>query len=155
MYATDEIHKHNAYVSVDVFGECSDTYVTAYGQYWSAITNVVDVISAMPYPDHFGKYEYGFKEPVWTKPYELLKFWSDTYVVPRQSEAPTPAIVRTWIQTYDVRKSPSVVYGTEQVDAQIRALFDAGLNGGYMTWNSASSIYKYKDVSYAFRKVYE
>ena len=45
IYATDEIHKKNAYLSVDVFGECSGTYVTSYGQYWPAISNVVDVPS--------------------------------------------------------------------------------------------------------------
>ena len=33
MYATDELHKLNVYVSVDVFGESAYTYVTAYGQY--------------------------------------------------------------------------------------------------------------------------
>jgi len=155
MYACDEIHKLGAYVSADVFGESAHKYVTAYGQYWSAITNVVDVISAMPYPDHFGKYEYGFKEVVWTKPYELLKFWSDTYVVPRQNEAPTPAIVRTWIQTYDVKKNPTVIYDGEMVDAQIRALFDAGLNGGYMTWNSSSNLEKYKSQVTTYQKEYK
>ncbi|MBQ7141439.1 MAG: hypothetical protein IJO32_08070 [Bacilli bacterium] len=155
MYACDELHKLNVYVSADVFGESAHKYVTAYGQYWSAITNVVDVISAMPYPDHFSKYEYGFKEVVWTKPYELLTFWSNTYVVPRQSEAPTPAIVRTWIQTYDVRKSPSVVYGAEMVDAQIRALFDTGLTGGYMTWNSSSNLEKYKSQITTYQKEYK
>ena len=61
MYACDELHKLNVYVSADVFGESAHNYVTAYGQYWPAISNVVDVISAMPYPDHFNQYEYGFK----------------------------------------------------------------------------------------------
>lgn len=54
MYATDEIHKHHAYVSVDVFGESAWGYVTSYGQYWPAMSNIVDAISGMPYLDHFG-----------------------------------------------------------------------------------------------------
>lgn len=53
MYASDEIHSVGAYISADVFGESAHNYVTGYGQYWPAISNVVDVISAMPYPDHF------------------------------------------------------------------------------------------------------
>jgi len=158
MYACDEIHKVGAYVSADVFGESAHKYVTAYGQYWSAISNVVDVISAMPYPDHFNKYEYNFKEPVWTKPYELLNFWGNTYVNPRQEGASTPAIVRTWIQTYDVpnyKHAGGYKYGAEQVEAQIKGLFDAGLNGGYMTWNSSSSLEKYKSQIAAYQKEYK
>ena len=31
-YAADQIHKENVYLSVDVFGECSWTYATSYGQ---------------------------------------------------------------------------------------------------------------------------
>lgn len=158
MYAKDELHKLNVYVSADVFGESAHEYVTAYGQYWSAITNVVDVISAMPYPDHFSKFEYGFKEPVWTQPYEILDYWAKHYVVKRQAEAPTPAIARTWIQTYDVpsyKQSGGFVYGAEQVSAQIQALFDNGLNGGYMTWNSSSNLNKYKSQIEAYKKEYK
>ena len=55
MYACDELHDCGVYVSADVFGETSGSYVTAYGQYWPAISNVVDVISGMPYPDHFAQ----------------------------------------------------------------------------------------------------
>jgi len=158
MYACDELHKLGVYVSADVFGESAHKYVTAYGQYWSAISNVVDVISAMPYPDHFSKYEYNFKEPVWTKPYEILNFWANTYVNPRQEGASTPAIVRTWIQTYDVpnyKHSGGYKYGAEQVEAQIKGLFDAGLNGGYMTWNAGSSLEKYKSQIAAYQKEYK
>ena len=55
MYATDILHEYGVYVGADVFGETSGNYVTAYGQYWPAISNVVDVISGMPYPDHFSR----------------------------------------------------------------------------------------------------
>jgi len=153
MYATDEIHKENAYVSVDVFGESANSYVTAYGQYWGAISNVVDVISAMPYPDHFDTYAYGSKVPVWTKPYELLKAWGAT-VVTRQSEIPTPAIVRTWIQAYNAIKSPYITYDANKISEQIKGLYDNGLNGGYITWNASSSITKYQEISPAFTKEY-
>ena len=154
MYACDEIHSVGGYVSIDVFGESASNYVTAYGQFWPAISNVADVISGMPYPDHFNKYEYGIKEVVWTVPYKLIDAWSK-HVITKQEIIPTPAIVRTWIQTYNTTKSPSVVYDDEKISDQIQALYDNGLNGGYMTWNSSSNLVKYKEVSYAFRKVYE
>ena len=154
MYACDEIHKYGAYVSIDVFGESAHTYVTPYGQYWPAISNVADVISGMPYPDHFSAYEYGFNEPVWTIPYDLLYLWGDEFVMARQSEISTPAIVRTWIQAYDSIKSPYVTYDASMVSKEIQGLYDAGLTGGFITWNGSSSLSKYKEISTAFGKEY-
>lgn len=153
-YATDELHKLNVYVSADVFGESAHSYVTAYGQYYPAISNVVDVISAMPYPDHFNKYEYGFDEPVWSVPYDILKYWGENYVMKRQKEIPTPAVNRTWIQTYDTIREPYITYGSKEVSQQIEGLYDAGLSGGYMTWNSSSSLSKYKSQKDAYSKEY-
>ena len=154
MYACDEIHQLGAYVSADVFGESAHNYVTGYGQYWGAISNVVDVISAMPYPDHFNAYEYDFDEVVWTVPYKLLNFWGTNYAAKRQIEVPTPARVRTWIQTYDTIRSPYIVYDANKIADQIKGLYDAGLNGGYMTWNSSSSLTKYTSLIPAFKEEY-
>ena len=149
MYATDEIHKVGGYVSGDVFGESAHKYVTAYGQYYGAMANVLDVISPMPYPDHFSNYEYGFKTPVYKIPYDLLNFWTKNYVLWHQENVPTPAVTRSWIQTYDSYKGGGYPYGVNEVDAQIRAFHDNGVTGGFMTWNSGSSLKKYtllKDV---------
>lgn len=154
MYACDELHQLGVYVSADVFGESAHNYVTGYGQYWGAISNVVDVISAMPYPDHFGAYEYGFEEIVWTVPYDLMKFWGSQYAAKRQSEVPTPAKVRTWIQAYNAIRSPYIEYDDEKIADQIQGLYDAGLDDGYMTWNSASSLSKYEQIAPAFKKEY-
>ncbi len=153
MYAADSIHELGAYVSIDVFGESASNYVTAYGQFWAAISNVADVISGMPYPDHFSTHEYGISEVVWTVPYKLLSAWG-SYVAKKQEIIPTPAVVRTWIQTYNSIKTPTVVYDASKVSDEIRALYDNGLTGGYMTWNSASSLEKYREVNAAFKKVY-
>lgn len=157
MYATDELHKLNAYVSADVFGESAYTYVTAYGQYWAAISNVVDVISGMPYPDHFSKYEFDFKVPVWTVPYDLLYKWG-SYVAKRQQETPSPAVVRTWVQVTDVPsyKHPGgYPYGFNEIDAQIRGIYDAGLKGGYMTWSSSSNLERYESQKEVYVKEYD
>lgn len=153
MYATDEIHAVGAYVSADVFGESAHNYVTGYGQYWAAISNVVDVISAMPYPDHFNKYEYGINEIVWTVPYKLLNEWSQ-FVVNRQKSIPTPAVVRTWIQAYDAIKSPNIVYDSNKISEQITALYDNGLTGGFMTWNGNSNLVKYNEIIDGLKKEY-
>lgn len=154
MYAADELHELNVYISADVFGECAHDYVTSYGQYWPAISNIVDVISGMPYPDHFSAYEYGFKEVVWTIPYKLLSTWAE-FAAKKQEMIPTPAIVRTWIQAYNTVKTPYVTYDASKISDQIRALYDHGLTGGYMTWNSGSSLSKYEEIKAAFKKEYK
>ena len=145
MYACDRLHDAGVYVSADVFGECAEAYVCAYGQYWPAITNVVDAISAMPYPDHYSAY--GDWLP-WEHPYETLQTFGKKAAA-RQTEVPTPGAVRTWIQAYSAIKEPYTYYGPNQIAAQIRALRDTGNTGGYMTWNAASNISKYRDISSA------
>ena len=146
IYATDILHQKGVYVSADVFGESAHSYVNSYGQYWGAISNVVDVISAMPYPDHFNIHQYGITEAVWTNPYKLLYTWCKDYAMKRQAEVPTPAVMRTWIQAYNTTKSPATVYDSSKIADQIKALEDAKAIGGYMTWNSASSLTKYKEI---------
>ena len=153
IYAKDELREVGAYISADVFGESSHAYVTAYGQYFPAISNVVDAISPMPYPDHFSMYEYGISKPVWTVPYEVLSTWG-RFTNLRQKETPTPAKVRTWIQAYDAIRSPRVKYDNEMIEKQIKALFDNDLDGGFMTWNAASSLSRYISYKEAFEREY-
>ncbi len=146
MYATDILHQQGVYVSADVFGESAYNYVTAYGQYWPAISNVVDAISGMPYPDHFGAS--GSWLP-WEHPYETLYDWGRCAVA-RQAETATPAAVRTWIQAYNAIREPYNTYGPEQIAAQIKGLRDAGCTGGFMTWNGSASLDKYREIMAAF-----
>lgn len=154
MYATDEIHKVGAYVGADVFGESAGSYVTGYGQYWPAISNVVDVISGMPYPDHFNAHAYGIKEIVWTVPEKLMTYWSKD-VASRQKTIDTPAVVRTWIQSYNAIHAPNIVYGDAEIQAQIRGLYANDLTGGWMTWSSSSNLEKYRSFTKAFKVNYE
>lgn len=148
-YAVDQIHKEVAYLSVDVFGECSSEYVTAYGQYWPAISNIVDAISSMPYTDHFGR-----NNDTWSNPYKTVYNWA-VGAAKRQTEIPTPAIARTWITAYDTPYwNPKVIYDASKISDQAKALVDAGLKGGFITWNSASSLSKYQQIKSAFNKDY-
>ncbi len=146
-YATEVLHREGAYVSVDVFGELVGGYVTQYGQYWCALSNAADVISSMPYPDHFNEWDYGLAIP-WKQPYDLMWNWS-YFARERQEETYYPARMRTWIQAYDSYKD-GTYYGYDKVKAQIDALTDNGVNQGYMTWNGASDIDKYWDIKNAF-----
>lgn len=151
-YAKDRLHEESTYISIDVFGETTNgSYTTAYGQYWPAISNEADVISGMPYPDHFSAGYYGLAKP-WNEPYRLMNTWG-RYASDRQKESPTPARVRTWIQAYDVMRyvdSNGIKYGAKEVEDEIRGLYDASLNGGYITWLSNSSLDKYRQQAQAF-----
>ena len=148
-YATDQIHEFGVYLSVDVFGECSSEYVTAYGQYWPAISNIVDVISSMPYTDHFGR-----GVDTWSDPYTTVFNWAKG-ASERQKEIPTPAVARTWITAYDTPYwNPTVVYDADKISAQVKALYDAGLDGGFLTWNGKSVLSKYEQIKGAFSKNY-
>ena len=137
-YACDVLHEHDVYVGADVFGEVANDYVAPYGQYWPAISTVVDVISGMPYPDHFDSY--------WTSkgwyhyyehPYSTLYDWGRN-VAERQSECSSPAVVRTWLQTWD---TGACRYDTVAIQKQIVALYDAGVPQGYMPWYSWGSLH--------------
>lgn len=146
-YATEQLHNKGVYISADVFGEISgwtsqeySAFVTNYGQFWCAISNVVDAISSMPYPDHFSSYAYGIPEP-WSEPGRLMYNWGKATKF-AQDKTYDPAKCRTWIQaqysdTYDVN------YTSELVKDQIDGLSEAGVNDGYLTWNAASSLRAY------------
>ena len=137
-YATDFIHAHGAYVSADVFGETSNNYVAPYGQYWDAISTVVDVISGMPYPDHYSSYyRNGSYYRPYKHPYGTLSDWA-VHVALRQSECSSPAIVRTWVQTWD---DADYRYDETAIRRQIVALYDNDITGGFMPWHSYGSVY--------------
>ena len=156
IYAKDVLHDHNVYVSADVFGETSNTYVAPYGQYWPAISTVVDVISGMPYPDHYSSYwtstEY-FRP--YKHPYKTLHDWAER-VRQRQAECSSPAIVRTWIQTWD---DADYKYDVLAMQRQIVGLYDWDITGGFMPWYGPGTIqieYKIKDVvSVDYYKLYK
>lgn len=152
-YAADQLHRHNAFLSIDVFGESANPgYTTAYGQYWPAISNVADVICGMPYPDHFSDGYYGIAKP-WNHPYEIMHAWGER-VMERQKATPSPAIVRTWVQAYHVMKHVDrngIDYNAENIEKEIRGLYSAGLTGGYCTWLSNASLERYRMQAGAFR----
>ncbi len=142
IYAAERLHEAGYYVSGDVFGECANAYVTACGQYWPAISSVVDAISGMPYPDHYSAQ--GDYKP-WEHPYTTVHNFGESAMA-RQGETASPAAVRTWIQCYNAIREPYNHYGAAELADEVRALRDAGCTGGFMTWNGASDIDKYAEV---------
>ncbi len=146
-YACDMIHREGAYVSVDVFGSSASGVVTENGQYWPAISNIVDVISGMPYTDHFDSYDASY----WEDPYGTLYWWGGL-AAPLQKTIPTPAIARTWITGYNTPCwDPYIYYGANEIHSQAQGLKDAGLDGGFLIWNGGSDLQKYYDIDWAWQ----
>lgn len=147
-YVADEVHEAGAYMSVDVFGECANPdYVTAYGQYWPAISNIADAICGMPYPDHLPDHYAGISKP-WNHPREALRAWGRR-AASSQSKTPTPARVRTWVQAYHVMRhvDPNGIdYNAYNISLEIKGLQDAGVCDGYVTWLSSGNIDRYRDI---------
>ena len=147
-YAAEFLHKKGIYISADVFGEISgndadefSAFVSYYGQFWPAISNAVDAISSMPYPDHFSAYSYGISQP-WLDAGDLMYAWGRaTYYA--QLNTYDKAKCRTWIMAQN-SDTYGVVYDAAKVKDQIDALKEADVFDGFMTWNAASSIYKYR-----------
>ena len=109
----------------------------------------------MPYPDHFSNGYYGISKP-WNNPYDILYQWG-LRVQERQNVTPTPAVVRTWVQAYNVMRHVDrngIAYDAENVEKEIRGLYAAGLTGGYITWLASSNIEKYRQQLGAFQKDY-
>ena len=145
-YAADQIHEAGAYFSVDVFGESAYGYMTAYGQYWPGISNIVDAISAMPYTDHTGGPD------AWTDPYGTMYSWAKR-AKKKQDMLLSPAAARTWITGYNTPYwSPTVNYGEAELKAQIKGLEDAGLDGGFIPWNVTNNIEKYNEYKAIWNK---
>ena len=136
-YACDVLHEHGVYVGADVFGEVANDYVAPYGQYWPAISTVVDVISGMPYPDHFDRYQENARWVIpYKRPYLMLHNWS-LHVFDRQQECASPAVVRTWLQTCD---DSDYKYNGAAIQREILGTYDADVPGGYMLWYGNGSL---------------
>ena len=145
MYAADHLHENGVRISAAVLGETIYPFVSACGQYWPAISNVVDVISGMAYCDNF-EAESGWYP--WEHPFDTLSLFAK-YASIRQTECPAPAIDRTWILCQDPVKTPKVKYGPREVKDEINGLEDRGFSGGIITFNYLCDIQKYEELKSA------
>ena len=136
-YARKELSPLQAYISADVYGLVSSVEDDmALGQYWEAISNIVDYISPMIYPSHYGNGSYGLSVPD-AFPYETV-YKSAKDAVKRNKILLTPAIVRPWIQDFTASwVKGSIKYGDVQVAEQIKALKQNGIEE-YLLWNASN-----------------
>lgn len=139
-YAKEKLMPYGVEVSVDIFGyTASVVEASGIGQNFPQISENVDVISSMIYPSHWGTDYFGIYKPD-LYPYELV---SEYMIVENELLATleTPPTSRPWLQDFTASYLGSgfyQTYGKEQVDAQVQALADAGVNE-FLLWNALNN----------------
>lgn len=138
-YARSELEYYDVDVSVDIFGYAATIPETpGIGQNFSKISANVDVISSMIYPSHWTSY-FGIDMPD-REPYKLVNEYSkvENQVLGALENAPTS---RPWIQDFEapwLYSGPTKQYGKAEVEAQIKALNDNGINE-FLLWNAGNN----------------
>lgn len=144
-YAREELENYDVDVSVDIFGYAATIEETpGIGQNFSKIASHVDVISSMIYPSHWTSY-FGISFPD-KEPYRLVDEYAkvENEVLDKLEDRP---ISRPWIQDFEapwLYDGPAKQYGKAEVEAQIKALKENGINE-YLLWNAGNTYTKNVD----------
>ncbi|MEH7442822.1 putative glycoside hydrolase [Bacillus sp. JJ1122] len=137
-YARKELEPYDVKVSVDIFGYTATLpEAPGIGQNFSKISENVDLISSMIYPSHWTSY-FGIAKPD-TEPYKLVVEYAKLEKR-KLDELKTPPISRPWLQDFTASWLGSgnyLIYGKKEVEDQIRALNDQGINE-YLLWNASN-----------------
>ncbi|XEC96486.1 putative glycoside hydrolase [Paenibacillus tarimensis] len=139
-YAREQLEPLGIRISVDIFGYAASVPAAeGIGQDFVKISKYVDVICPMVYPSHYSTGWFGQKDPD-KAPYETIKgAMVDTHAKLEPIGIYKP-IIRPWIQDFTASwlgKGHYMKYGKAEVEAQIRALKDTGINE-YLLWNAGN-----------------
>lgn len=137
-YAHEVLGNYNVDLSVDIFGYAVTVEETpGIGQNFSRISENVDVISSMIYPSHWTPH-FGIDNPD-QEPYRLVDEYSklENDILDQLDNSP---VSRPWIQDFEapwLYSGPTFSYGVEEVEAQIRALNENGIDE-FLIWNAGN-----------------
>ncbi|MGL5088668.1 MAG: putative glycoside hydrolase [Cetobacterium sp.] len=138
--ARERINSLGGYVSADVYGQIGTfNDDMGLGQHWETVSQVVDYISPMMYPSHYGKGAYGIPVPD-AEPYKTI-YHSVKDSINRNENIESPAVVRPWIQAFTAKwVKGHIQYNEKEIREQIKAMNDLKVNQ-YLLW-SPSNNYK-------------
>lgn len=136
-FAREQLAPKQVYISADIYGLVGSVADDmALGQYWEAVSNIVDYVSPMMYPSHYANGTYGLPVPD-AYPYETVYNCAKDSVN-RNRNIQTPATIRPWIQDFTAPWVKGYIkYGPKEVEAQIRALEENGIDE-FMLWNAGN-----------------
>ncbi len=134
-YLNQALSKSDVVTSADLFGMTTTNYDDLnIGQVLETALLNFDFVAPMVYPSHYPTGFIGINNPA-SKPYEVVKYSMDKAVARTFLASTTPKQLRPWLQDFDLGAD----YNAEMVRAQIRAVYDAGVES-WMIW-AASNIY--------------
>ncbi len=137
--AKKEINALGVPISADIFGlVTSIPNDLNIGQNLEKIANAVDFICPMVYPSHYPRGTFKIKKPD-LQPYEVV-YEAMKRGVARLEKINSKAKFRPWLQDFSLGNP----YGVEQIQAQIKALNDNGIDE-WLFWNPRN---KYKLKNY-------
>ncbi|GIP38020.1 hypothetical protein J31TS4_13000 [Paenibacillus sp. J31TS4] len=138
-YAREQLSPLGVRVSVDIFGYAASVPAAeGIGQDFQKISQNVDVICPMIYPSHYSTGWFGAKVPD-AAPYQTISGASVDTHKKLEPLAELKPVVRPWIQDFTATWVPGhIKYGKQQLDDQIRALKDNGIDE-YLLWNAANT----------------
>lgn len=138
-YAREQLKPYDVEVSVDIFGYSATLpEAPGIGQNFSKISENVDVISSMIYPSHWTSY-FGISKPD-LEPYRLVAEYAKVENE-KLAALETPPVSRPWLQDFTASWLGSgnyKRYGKAEVEAQIKALNDAGISE-FLLWNAGNT----------------
>ena len=107
-------------------------------QNYAALGNVVDVLSTMVYPSHYGLGVFGFDVPdahPHDTVYQALLLSQETLKQDTKEDQNT-VIVRPWLQSFTATwVNGHISYGEKEIQEQIQAVYDAGYEE-WILWNA-------------------
>lgn len=138
-YAREQLKPYDVEVSVDIFGYSATLpEAPGIGQNFSKISENVDVISSMIYPSHWTSY-FGIAKPD-LEPYNLVNEYAKVENK-KLAELEDPPVSRPWLQDFTASWMGTgnyLNYGKEEVEAQIKALNDNGIEE-FLLWDAANT----------------
>ncbi|MDH3206725.1 MAG: putative glycoside hydrolase [Gemmatimonadota bacterium] len=124
----------DAPITADVFGRVvTESGASNIGQEWDRLVTVTDVLLPIVYPALYGPGSFGLPDPN-AEPYQLVRASMDSAVARLDRTPGAVATIRPWLQAYSWG---STSYGATEIQDQIRAVEDAGLDE-WLFWNPDS-----------------
>ncbi|MEP6493675.1 MAG: putative glycoside hydrolase [bacterium] len=133
--AKTRLNKLGARSTADIFGLVTTVGgPLEVGQYWEKISPNVDVVLPMVYPSHYPHGDLGVANPN-AEPYKII-FTAISRARERDKKIGMTQAehVRPWLQAFTLG---APAYGAAQLEAQKKAVYDAGYDGWVM-WNPGS-----------------
>lgn len=139
-YAREQLEPLGVRVSVDIFGYAASVPAAeGIGQDFVKISKAVHVICPMIYPSHYSTGWFKQKDPD-RAPYATIKGAMDDTHKKLEPLGDAKPVIRPWIQDFTASwlgKGHYVKYGAPEVNAQIKALRDSGVEE-FLLWNAGN-----------------